>query len=40
MGSFDWDFPVDLDMSPMSAFDYIMSDQNLGGADTFFPNML
>lgn len=40
MGSFNWDFPVDFEMSPMSAFDYIMSDQTLGGSDSFFTNTL
>ncbi|KAI7778171.1 fungal specific transcription factor [Diaporthe eres] len=39
MGGFSWDFPVDLDMSPLGAFDYIMSDQNFGGDDSFPPSM-
>lgn len=40
MSSFSWEFPVDLDMSPMGTFEYIMSDQNCGGGDYFPPNMV
>lgn len=40
MGGFSWDFPVDLDMSPIGAFDYIMSDQDFGGGGSFPPSMI
>ncbi|KZL64704.1 fungal specific transcription factor [Colletotrichum tofieldiae] len=36
----DWNFPVNFDQSPLGAFDYIMSDQNLGGDDSFLPNLM
>ncbi|KAL1849884.1 hypothetical protein Daus18300_013141 [Diaporthe australafricana] len=39
-GDFSWDFPVDFDLSPVGAFDYIMSDQEFGGGDSSLPNMV
>ncbi|KAF5489621.1 hypothetical protein CGCS363_v012719 [Colletotrichum siamense] len=36
MGADDWSLPFNFDMSPLGAFDYIMSDQNFSG-DSFLP---
>ncbi|KAF3802032.1 hypothetical protein GCG54_00012275, partial [Colletotrichum gloeosporioides] len=36
MGADDWSFPFNFDMSPLGAFDYIMSDQSFSG-DSFLP---
>ncbi|KAL0764372.1 hypothetical protein CaCOL14_013007 [Colletotrichum acutatum] len=39
MGDTQWEFPIDFDMSPLGAFDYIMSDQNYGN-DSFLPTLV
>ncbi|KAH7026685.1 uncharacterized protein B0I36DRAFT_161285 [Microdochium trichocladiopsis] len=40
MGDTDWEFPIDFDMSPLSAFDYIMSNQDFSGDNPFLPNLM
>ncbi|KAI3550016.1 fungal specific transcription factor [Colletotrichum abscissum] len=39
MGDAQWEFPIDFDMSPLGAFDYIMSDQNYDN-NSFLPNLV
>lgn len=39
MGDAQWEFPINFDMSPLGAFDYIMSDQNYGN-DSFLPTLV
>ncbi|OHE99282.1 fungal specific transcription factor [Colletotrichum orchidophilum] len=40
MGGANWEFPIDFNMSPLGAFDYIMSDQYFGASDPFLPNLV